>query len=91
MTPTPDESFADRLGSLVAREVNVAKNDPDHMAVVIERLAAALGFTAALAAKGDPKTIDTLLAGAEAYAHAEAVDKAPVAALMDLMKQGRRP
>lgn len=90
MTPT-NNSFADRLASMVAKEAHAAKNDPDHMAVVIERLAAALGFTAALAAKGDPKTIDTLLAGAEAYAHAEAVDKAPLAALMEIMKQGGRP
>lgn len=82
--------FADKLAALTAAEGAACKGDPDRMGVMIERLAAALGFTIAIASRGDPKFIDEMMAGAEAYAHAEAVDKAPFAQLMALAK-GRRP
>ena len=74
-------SFADRLSALVSGEMVAAKRDPDRMAEVVERLSAALGFSVALMARGDAKAIDELMTGAEAYAHSEAVEKAPLATL----------
>jgi len=45
-------------------------------------LGALLGLTVAVAAQGDPRIIDTLLAGAEAYAHREAVEKSKALRLL---------
>lgn len=70
--------FADELHKLTSREAVAAQNDPERIAFMFERLAAALGFTAAIACRGDARAIDQMLAGAEAYAHAEAVEKAPL-------------
>lgn len=70
--------FAENVAKLVAGEMTLAKGNPDRMASMIERLAAMLGFTVALAAEGDPRTIDTLLAEADAQAHEEAVARAPI-------------
>ncbi|MFG1417230.1 hypothetical protein V5F38_05375 [Xanthobacter sp. V0B-10] len=44
-----------------------------------ERLATSLGLTVAMAAKGDGAKIDTLIEGATAHAHEEAVSWAPLA------------
>jgi hypothetical protein len=74
--------FTDKLAVLTSAEMVDARNDSDRMGVMIERLAAALGFTIAIAARGDPSGIDEMMAGAEAYAHQEAVDKARVARFM---------
>jgi phosphopantothenate synthetase len=81
-------TFADDLARLTSREVAAAKGDPERLANMIERLAAALGFTVAIAAGGKGEAIDTMLAGAEAYAHAEAVDRAAIASLL-AMTRGR--
>lgn len=70
--------FADDLVDLVAREAGLGRHDPDRMADMIERLSAALGFTIAIACKGDPQAIDTMMQGAEAYAHSEAVAKSAI-------------
>lgn len=78
--------FADRLAALVSKEASAASRDPERMGAMIERLACALGFTAALAAGGDGPTIDRLLSGAEGYAHEEAVSKAPIAKFMRSMR-----
>lgn len=86
------ETFTDKLAFLVAFEMEGAKGDPDRMGIMIERLAAALGFTVAIAAHGDGETIDRLLTGAEGYAHAEAVDKARLARFMaDVRNSVRKP
>ena len=77
--------FSDKLAVLVSMSAKEA--DAEHMGMMIERLAAALGFTIALAAHGDGKAIDQLLAGAEGYAHREAVEKAPFARFMSEMKR----
>jgi hypothetical protein len=74
--------FADKLAALTAAEASAAHGDADRLGVMIERLAAALGFTVAMAARGNAGGIDTLMAGAEGYAHAEAVSKAPLARFM---------
>ncbi len=71
-------TFADELSRLAAKEAAAAKSDPERLGDMIERLSASLGMTIALAAKGDAKTIDTLITGCEAHIHAEAVDKARV-------------
>lgn len=75
-------SFADQLATLCATELAKALKDPEVTADMIERLSAALGMTIAVAARGDPATIDRLMAGAEGYAHAEAVEKARVVNMM---------
>lgn len=75
--------FSEKLAMLCAGEMALARRDPDRISNMIERLAAALGMTVAVATKGDPKGIDTLLTGAEAYAHAEAVKKAKIVRMME--------
>lgn len=79
--------FADKLAALVAHEMSEATGDHDRMGVVIERIAASLGFGIALATGGDPRVIDTLIEGATAYAHAEAVQKAPLAAMISRRRE----
>ncbi len=74
--------FADKLAALTSREAADANGDPERMGVMIERLATALGFTIALAARGDANTISVLISGAEAYAFEEAVEKAPFVKMM---------
>lgn len=75
--------FSDKLAALCAAEMAAASKDADRMGVMIERLAASLGFTVCVAARGRPEGIDDLLTGAEGYAHAEAVDKAPMVRFMN--------
>lgn len=79
--------FADKLSGLVAREAAASRGDPERFGAMIERLSASLGFTVALACRGHGPAIDEMLAGAEAYAHAEAVEKAPFAQLMASTRQ----
>lgn len=59
--------FGDRLSALCSVELAAAKNDPDRAAEMIERLLNSLAFTIAIAAKGDPKGMNDMLQGAEAY------------------------
>lgn len=70
--------FSDKLASLCSLEMARARRGQADFGEMIERLAAALGMTIAVAAKGDGPTIDGLLQGAEDYAHAEAVAHAPL-------------
>lgn len=85
-----EPDFTYKLAALTSSEAAVAHGDPDRLGVMIERLAAALGFTVAMAAGGDPKTMETLLTGAESYAHGEAVAKAPMGRFMHAMNTERR-
>lgn len=75
-------NFSDELATLVAREMADAKGDADRMGTAIERLSASLGLTIALACRGDAAAIDQMIAGAEGYIHAEAVEKAKFARFM---------
>jgi hypothetical protein len=59
--------FADRLSGLCAMELAAASGDPERMGAMIERLLNSLAFTIAIAARGDPKGMDDMLKGAEAY------------------------
>lgn len=79
--------FADKLAALTSKEAADAKGDPERMGVMVERLAAALGFTVAMACNGNAAATDEMLAGAEGYAHAEAVAKAPFARFMSEMRR----
>ncbi len=71
--------FADKLANLLSLELPLARRDPDRMGEMIERLAAGIGFTIAIATGGDPQRTDTMIEGAMAYAHSEAVDRAKIA------------
>lgn len=82
--------FHDRLAGMLAKEASAAHGDADRLGEMIEAVARGLGFTVAIAARGDPQTIDAMIAGAEAYALQEAADKAPFAQFMAQVK-GHRP
>ena len=82
-----EQPFADRLASLISKEMTQARGDHDREADAIERLARMLGFAIAMAAGGDPKGIDTMIEGATAYAHEEAVSTAPLAELAALVRR----
>lgn len=88
MGPT-DKPFADALASLTSKEMTQARGDQDREADAIERLARALGLSIAMAAGGDPKAIDTMIEGATAYAHEEAVSAAPLAAAAAMLRKRR--
>lgn len=85
-----EPNFTDALGALCSREMAIAANSPERMGVMIERLAAALGFTIAVAARGRPDGIDQMMEGAEGYAHREAVEKAPLARFMAEMRDHKK-
>ncbi len=74
MTP-----FEDAHAKLVAGELARCRGDDDRKAAIIATLAQALGLALAVCAEGDGAVVDKLMIGAEAYAHAEAVEKAPFA------------
>lgn len=75
-------NFTDDLAKLVSVEAAASRGNPERLAVMIERLSAALGMTIALATRGDPRGIDEMIEGATAFAHGEAVEKARVVRLM---------
>jgi len=77
-----DFTFGDKLSALCSLEMARARRGEADFADMIERLAATLGLTIALAARGDGAVIDRLLSGAEGYAHSEAVAKAPFARMV---------
>ena len=68
--------FFDELADLCAREMKAAvkAGSDDRKAAVVEGLATILGRTIAMAADGDPRTVETLLTGSEAHAAREAAD-----------------
>lgn len=80
------DQFASTLVLLVSREVAASRGNQERLAFVIERLSASLGFTVALAANGHGPTIDTLIAGAEQYAHQEAVARSGFAGMMHALR-----
>lgn len=74
--------FSDDLSALVIKEMAASRGDSHRTSVVIECLARCLGFSIAIAARGEGRMIDELTEGATSYAHREAVEKAPVVHLM---------
>jgi hypothetical protein len=59
--------FGDKLSALCAMELADAHGDADRIGAMIERLTNAVAFTVAIAARGDPKGMETMLQGAESY------------------------
>ena len=82
-----ESDFSDKLSKLLTLEHAAAKADPMRLADMVERMSRGLGFTIALAAKGDPMVIDILMQGAEDYAHQEAVEKAAFVRLISQSTQ----
>lgn len=85
-----EPTFTDALGVLCSKELTQADGNAERMGVMIERLAAALGFTIAIAARGRPDGIDEMMQGAEGYAHRAAVEKAPLARFMAEMRDHKK-
>lgn len=83
--------FPAALASMLAKEATAAKDDPDRMGEMVEAIARGLGFTVAILARGNPAMIDEVMTGADAHAHAEAVDKAPIIRLMAIARNMRKP
>ncbi len=75
------DDFSDRLASVISGQAARARRDPELYAEMIERLAASLGITIAMAANGEGAQIDMLIEGATAHAHEEAVSWAPLAVM----------
>jgi hypothetical protein len=75
--------FSDKLSALVAFEMSAAHGDPDRMAEVLERLLFSASFTISIMARGDAKTTENLITGAEAYLAEGAVGYARFGAFMN--------
>lgn len=74
------ETFTEKTNRIADVVVN-RRSSPDEMAEAIEAVSKLLGFTIALAAQGDKSTIDTMMVGAENYAHQVAVEYQGLASL----------
>lgn len=79
--------FADRLSGLCAMELAAAKGDPERAAEMIERLLNSLAFTIAIAAQGEPKGMDEMLKGAEAYLYEAATTHQRMGQFMNVLKR----
>lgn len=66
-SPEPKLKFADALSAVCAMELSAAKDDPERIGEMIERLINSLSFTIAVACGGDTKRMDEMLTGAEGY------------------------
>lgn len=75
-------NFRSDLIRLVSREAAAERQNTAGLADMIECISAALGMSIAIASRGDPKMIDTLMSGAEAYALEEAVERSAVIAAL---------
>lgn len=74
-----ESEFRDKVSAACSKELAGAKGDPERMGAAVEALSAALGFTIAIAAKGNSEAISTLLEGAIAYVTEETARRAPLA------------
>lgn len=82
--------FADKLNALVSLEISRGTiNNPEKMSDILEKLASSLGFTAALAAAGDPARTSHLLEGMTAYIYEVAAERAPLAKMITASKAMR--
>lgn len=71
--------FTTELSLLTTREFTAAKNDPERLATMFERLIGSAAFTIAMMAQGEPQKMGELLAGAEAYLYEAAAGHAEMA------------
>ena len=83
--------FSTKLDVLTSGELSSAKGDPERIGIMLEKLGSALGFTIAMAARGDGAGIDELFEGISNYIHGEAVSKAPMAAALSEALAMSRP
>lgn len=74
--------FGDRLSGLCAMELSAARGNPERSGEMIERLLNSLAFTIAIAAQGDPRNMDELLKGAEAYLYEAATSHQKIGQFM---------
>lgn len=81
-------TFSNDLANLVAKETRERRADPDRMAEMIERIAHALAFSIAIAGRGDPKGMNTMLEGVTAYIYSEAAAQAPMGELAASLTSG---
>lgn len=91
MTTPANATFAEKLAALCSLEMAKARRGQADFGEMIERLAASLGMTIAIAAQGDGPTIDGLMQGAEAHAHDEAVRQAPLGKMTAAFSQRGKP
>lgn len=59
--------FGRKLAALLSKEIKGARADGEYAAMMIERLANALGMTIAAATHGDPLGMDKMHAGSDFY------------------------
>lgn len=79
--------FGDKLNALVSLEMaRGTVHDPEKMSGILESLASALGFSAALAGGGDTARISHLLEGVTAYVFEVATERAPLAKMITTAK-----
>ena len=76
--------FYEKLTALTSKELAEIRKtaDADRAGAMVENIARILGFTVAVLTKGDAEGIDRMIAGAEAYAMEEAVEKSKFARVM---------
>lgn len=74
--------FNTSLSRLCQKALKEAGEDREAQAEIIERLINATAFTIAITCKGDTKTMDTLLAGAEQQLYEAAAGHKEFGALM---------
>ena len=72
--------FTKKLSALVSKELVEA--DADTIGMVLERLLHSAAFTISIASKGNPKVIEDLAAGSDAYLIETAAYLAPFGKLM---------
>lgn len=87
----PDDDFAERLGKLVSRELPQARKDPERLAIMVEKLIAGAGLAIAVGCNGDPKSIEAMLQGVEAYLYESAAQYAGVGTLTAEIDKRSRP
>ncbi len=81
-----EATFETKLDVLTSGELIAARGDSVRMGAMLEKLARTLGFTVAVAARGDPAGIDEFCMGITDYIHGEAVTKAPMARFLEQAK-----
>lgn len=85
--PERKVKFADSLSALCAFELCRSEGDHERRGEMIERLLSSLAFTIAMAAKGDPRGMEEMLRGAEAYLYECAAGHAKIASTLEAAKR----
>lgn len=83
--------FEAKLSVLTSGEMVQAKNDPERLALMFERLLNSAAFTIAMMGKGENKAMNELLTGAESYLVEATASHAKSARLMTMIFDSSRP